>query len=56
MQSSSESGAVIYAVSVSAAGAPVTVSPISPVDAPADGFDLADDLATVYQAYKEGSV
>lgn len=56
MQSSHDDGAVIYAVSVNASGETVTVSPISPANAPAEDFDLTADLATVYQAYKEGGV
>ena len=53
MQSSSDDGAIVYAVSVSAGGDVVTVLPISPAGASADGFDLTADVASAYQQYHE---
>ena len=54
MQSSHADGARIYAVSVDANGATVEASAISIVGTVAGEFDLAHDLAAVYEAYKEG--
>ncbi len=57
MQSSSDDGSVVvYAVSVGADGEIAAISSISPANAPIENFDLSEDLASVYQAYKEGGV
>ena len=56
MQSSHADGARIYAVSVDSNGATVEVSAISTAGTVTGEFDLADDLAAVYEAYKEGGV
>ena len=57
MQSSHADGARIYAVSVDANGATVEASAFSTTPGMVTGeFDLAHDLAAVYEAYKEGGV
>ncbi len=56
MQSSYAEGARIYAVSVDANGVTVETSAISTVGTVTGEFDLAHDLATVFEAYKEGGV